>query len=66
MLQADEGVLPLRQSPLRSQRMAIRKLRTSCLAIEQGVGRPIDTLNEMQRALDDLYEAEWARRKQQG
>lgn len=66
MFQADDGVLPLHRPKARSQKAAIQKIRSSCLGIEQGLGRPIDLLNDMQRALDELYESEWARRKRQG
>ena len=65
MLPADEGVIPFRKRRANGQAVAVRKLREACLTLEQGLERPIDTLNEMQRLLDDLYEIEWERRRKQ-
>lgn len=47
-------------------RASLQTIRMSCLKYEQSIGRPIDCLNDIQRALDALYEQEWERRKRQG
>lgn len=57
---------PLRRRRADAQKRALRVLRTSALALEQGVGRPIDVLNDMQRVIDELYELEWERRRRDG
>ena len=66
MLQIKEGMLQPRRSSKQTQRDAIRHIREACLRQEKGIGRPIDNLNDIQRALDGLYEVEWERRKKEG
>lgn len=66
MAPSREGPVPIRKRRPDAQRQALRTLRLSALAIEQGMGRPIDVLNDMQRALDTLYELEWERRRRDG
>ena len=55
-----------REKTGQSRRASIKRIRLACLNIEQSIGRPIDSLNEMQWALDELYEQEWSRRKNEG
>lgn len=66
MLHIEEGRLRPRRSEDRVKRESLRSIREACLRFEQGVGRPIENLNEIQRSLDELYETEWKRRRQQG
>lgn len=66
MLRIKEGTLQASRSPNRVRRDALRNIREACLRHEQGIGRPIDNLNDIQRALDELYETEWERRTKEG